>query len=85
MAKVINAMSEAIKSLDYAVTALMASEGAFMRDTLAEMIEARQTVADMLAALVNCLDLIEGEGLDELHGDLAEVVRDAIAKAKGKA
>jgi hypothetical protein len=39
---------------------------------------------DMLAALVNCLDLIEDEGLDELHGDLAEVVRDAIAKAKGK-
>ena len=38
---------------------------------------------DLLAALVNCLDLIEGEGLDELHGDLAEVVRDAITKVKG--
>lgn len=40
---------------------------------------------DMLAALTCCLDMMEGEDLDELHGDLAEVVRAAIAKAKGRA
>jgi hypothetical protein len=38
---------------------------------------------ELLSALKNCLNLIEGESLDELHGDLAEVVRDAIAKAEG--
>lgn len=39
---------------------------------------------DLLAALACCLDMMEGEDLDELHGDLAEVVRAAIAKAKGE-
>jgi hypothetical protein len=82
MAKVINAMSEAIKSLDYAVTALRAPEGAFMRDTLAEMIEARQTVADMLAALERIVE-VEGNGGSAIG--MRHIALDAIAKAKGEA
>jgi hypothetical protein len=39
---------------------------------------------DLLDALRCCLAMIEGEGLDELHGDLAEVVRAAIARAEGR-
>lgn len=81
MAKVINAMSEAIKSLDYAVTALQAPEGAFMRDTLAELIEARKTVADMLAALERIVQT-------ELNGGSAIGMRmtasAAIKTAKGE-
>ena len=40
---------------------------------------------DLLAALEQALALIEGEGLDELHGDCAEVARGAISRAKGEA
>ena len=37
---------------------------------------------DLLAQLKLCLQLIEDESLDELHGDLAECVRAAIANAE---
>ena len=81
MAKVINAMNEAIKSLDYAVTALMAPEGAFMRDTLAELVEARQTVADMLAALERIVE-VEGNGGSAIGMRL--IASGAIKAAKGE-
>ena len=38
---------------------------------------------DLLEALKGCLAMMEAETLDEVHSDLAEVVRDAIAKANG--
>jgi len=51
---------------------------------------ARIANAHLLAAAPNlfsqlrlCLRLIEDEGLDELHGDLVECARAAIAKAEG--
>jgi hypothetical protein len=80
MADVVNAMNEAIKSLDYAVTALRAPEGAFMRDTLAELIEARKTVADMLAALERIVEVERngGSAIGMRHIALA-----AIKAAKG--
>ena len=82
MAGVDDAMREAIKSLDYAVTALRAPEGASIRDTLAELGEARAIVADMLAALERIVEV-------ELNGGSAigmrHIALDAIAKAKGKA
>ena len=80
MADVVNAMNEAIKSLDYAVTALQAPERAFMRDTLAELIEARKTVADMLVALERIVAA-------ELNGGSSQGMRliasGAIKAAKG--
>ncbi len=39
---------------------------------------------EMLAALQCAIDFMEGEDLDELHGDLGEVIRAAIANAKGR-
>ena len=89
MASVINAMSEAIKSLDYAVMALEAPEGASIRDTLGELIEARQTVANMVAALEDGLQWMQSGG--EIGGvffDEASIVQsfsEMIAKAKGEA
>jgi phosphoheptose isomerase len=80
MADVVNAMNEAIKSLEYAVIALQAPEGAFMRDTLAEMIEARQTVANMLAALERIVE-VEGNGGSAIG--MRHIALAAIAKAKG--
>jgi hypothetical protein len=40
------------------------------------------TVSECVEALRGCLKLIEDEGLDELHGDLAEVVRGVINDAE---
>ena len=40
------------------------------------------TVSECVEALRGCLKLIEDEGLDELHGDLAEVVRGIINDAE---
>lgn len=40
---------------------------------------------DLLHALEACLRLIEGEGLDEGHGEVADLAREAIAKARGEA
>ena len=40
-----------------------------------------EAAPELLVQLKQCLRLIEDESLDELHGDLAENVRDAIAKA----
>lgn len=39
---------------------------------------------EMLSALQCAIDFMEGEDLDELHGDLGEVIRAAIANAKGE-
>lgn len=38
----------------------------------------------LLEQLTNCLRLIEDEGLDELHGDLAECIRDVIETSKAR-
>jgi len=43
----------------------------------------REAAPALLSACECALALMEGESLDELHGDLAEVLRDAIARAKG--
>jgi hypothetical protein len=51
MADINNVMRDAVSSLHYAVMALEAPERASIRDTLAELIEARGTVANMLVAL----------------------------------
>ena len=40
---------------------------------------------DLLAAVEVALALMEGEGLDELHGDVAEVLRDVIEQATSAA
>ena len=82
MVDVVNAMNEAIKSLDYAVMALEAPERASIRDTLAELIEARGTVADMLVALERIVEV-------ELNGGSAIGMRfiasAAVRAAKGEA
>lgn len=63
-----------------------------LADTLAEanadpqvkaesnMVEAAE---DMFEALQACLRLIEGENLDEAHGEVADLVRDALDRAQG--
>lgn len=82
MASVDDVMREAINSLSYAVMVLDAPEGASMRDTLEEMKQARQTVADMLAALERIVEA-------ELNGGSAIGMRmiasGAIKAAKGEA
>jgi hypothetical protein len=82
MASVDYVLRDAIGSLHYAALALDAPEGASLRDTLAELIEARQTVADMLAALERIVEA-------ELNGGSAIGMRliasGAIKAAKGEA
>jgi hypothetical protein len=73
-------LRDAIGSLHYAILALEAPEKAFMRDTLAELIEARKTVADMLAALERIVE-VEGNGGSAIG--MRHIALDAIAKAKG--
>lgn len=96
MASVDDAMRDAIGSLHYAALALDAPEGASMRDTVAELIEARKTVADMLAALEAVIDDLVGVIQDAIDNGgseawIAEANRRliaalwAIAKAKGDA
>jgi RecA/RadA recombinase len=82
MAGVDDAMREAIKSLDFAVMVLEAPEGASIRDTLAELGEARAIVADMLAALERIVE-VEGNGGSAIG--MRHIALDAIAKAKGEA
>lgn len=81
MAGVDDAMREAIKSLDFAVMVLEAPKRASIRDTLGELIEARKTVADMLAALERIVEV-------ELNGGSAIGMRmiasGAIKAAKGE-
>jgi hypothetical protein len=82
MADVNNVMRDAVSSLHYAVMALEAPERASIRDTLAELIEARQTVANMLVALERIVEA-------ELNGGSAIGMRfiasAAIKAAKGEA
>jgi hypothetical protein len=82
MADVNNVMRDAVSSLHYAVMALEAPERASIRDTLAELIEARQTVANMLVALERIVEV-------ELNGGSAIGMRliasAAIKAAKGEA
>jgi len=82
MVDVVNAMDGAIRSLEYTVIALQAPEGAFMRDTLAELIEARETVAGMMASLERIVE-VEGNGGSAIG--MRHIALDAIAKAKGEA
>ena len=82
MASVDYVLREAIKSLDYAVTALRAPEGAFMRDTLAELIEARETVAGMMASLERIVE-VEGNGGSAIG--MRMIASGAIKAAKGEA
>ena len=80
---VTDVIRDAAGSLGYAAMVLEAGEMSRMKCAARDLEEAEKIVSDMLAALTCCLDMMEGEDLDELHGDLAEVVRAAIAKAKG--
>jgi phage shock protein A len=85
MTDVVNAMNDTIESMEYTVAALEA----FIRDTLEELIEARQTVADMLAALETALEmLVDSWGEEQITaGDdqVANVLKAAIKAAKGEA
>lgn len=82
MADVNNVMRDAVSSLHYAVMALEAPERASIRDTLAELIEARCTVANMLVALERIVEA-------ELNGGSAIGMRliasAALRAAKGEA
>jgi RecA/RadA recombinase len=82
MASVIDMLRDASGALHYAVMALEAPEGASIRDTLAELGEARAIVADMLAALERIVE-VEGNGGSAIG--MRHIALDAIAKAKGKA
>ena len=82
MVDVVNAMNEAIKSLDYAVMALEAPKRASIRDTLDELREARDVVSDMMAALRRIVEV-------ELNGGSAigmrHIASAALRAAKGEA
>lgn len=82
MAGIVDVMRDASGALDYAIDALEAPAGASIRDTARELKAARQTVADMLAALERIVEV-------ELNGGSAISMRliasGAIAKAKGEA
>jgi hypothetical protein len=82
MVDVVNAMDGAIRSLEYTVIALQAPEGAFMRDTLAELIEARETVAGMIASLESIVaaELCGGSAIS-----MRMAAQGAIKRAKGEA
>lgn len=51
-------------------------------DYLAAVEGLEESHTALLVQLKLCLALIEDENLDELHGDLAECVREAITKAE---
>jgi hypothetical protein len=82
MVDVVNAMNEAIKSLDYAVMVLEAPKRASIRDTLDELREAQGIVADMMAALRRIVEV-------ELNGGSSQGMRliasAALRAAKGEA
>jgi hypothetical protein len=81
MADVVNAMNEAIKSLDYAAMVLEAPKRASIRDTLDELREAQGIVSDMMAALRRIVEV-------ELNGGSAIGMRmiasAALRAAKGE-
>jgi hypothetical protein len=80
MADVNNVMRDAVSSLHYAVMALEAPERASIRDTLAELIEARETVANMLTALERIVE-VEGNGGSAIG--MRHIALAAIKAAKG--
>jgi hypothetical protein len=82
MADVNNVMRDAVSSLHYAVMALEAPERASIRDTLAELIEARCTVANMLTALERIVDA-ERNGGSAIG--MRMIASAAIKAAKGEA
>jgi hypothetical protein len=89
MAGVIDVMSDAAGSLDYAIDALEAPAGSHMRQVSRELKEARYTVAAMLDALELAYQKL-GFWMDEEKwddGDEAAMVRiwEAISKAGGGA
>ena len=88
---VIDVMSEAAGSLDYAADALEAPAGSHMRAATRDLKAARDTVAAMLAALtlgIECLSgLLEPISDDdrlEYDEDALETMRAVLAKAKGE-
>lgn len=88
---VIEAMSQAAGSLDYAADALEAPAGSHVRETTRELKAARDTVAAMLAALtlgIECLaawmEIADPEDVREYDEDALEAMRAALAKAKGE-
>jgi hypothetical protein len=88
MAGVIDVLRDAAGSLDYAIDALDAPAGSHMRDTVAELKEARKTVAAMLDALEkaeSCISGFEGDEMQVGIGELIDAARAAIAKARGEA
>jgi phosphoheptose isomerase len=82
MANIKDVMRDAINPLDYAVMALEAPEKAAIRDTLEELKEARQTVANMLAALERIVE-VEGNGGSAIG--MRHIALAAIKRAKGEA
>jgi hypothetical protein len=88
MTSVIDVMSDAIGALDYATDVLEAPAGSQMRQTVAELKEARKTVADMLAAMEGAyghfLQHMERDWFDDDDQDAMQKMFDAIAKAKGE-
>ncbi len=82
MADINDVMRDAVSSLHYAILALEAPVGASIRDTLAELIEARETVANMLAALERIVE-VEGNGGSAIGMRL--IASAAIKAAKGEA
>lgn len=88
MTSVIDVMSDAIGALDYATDALEAPAGSQMRQTVAELKEARKTVAELLAAMEGAyrhfLQHMERDWFDDDDQDAMQKMFDAIAKAKGE-
>ena len=82
MASVDYVLRDAVSSLHYAVMALEAPERASIRDTLAELIEARETVAGMIASLesIVAVELCGGSAIS-----MRMAAQGAIKRAKGEA
>ena len=85
MSAIVDVMSDAAGSLDYAADALEAPAGSHMRETTRELKAARDTVAAMLAAL----EAIEAyEDAEPAPGtreaEITSMRRAAIKQAKGE-
>ena len=88
MVGVDEALRDSIGSLHYAIMALEAPEGASMRDTLRELIEARLSVAEMVAALEWWQAQMRDDDCDDmgkLLDGMSAKADAALAKAKGEA
>ena len=82
MADIDAVMRDAVESLEYAVVALNARPQAHMRQVAEELKQARQTVANMLAALERIVE-VEGNGGSAIGMRL--IASAAIKAAKGEA